>query len=62
MAQNFKLNLNHEVIMRLVKTYYKLFPKQVTIRSYKLAAVSTRKENKTPPTVNVALVNALICL
>jgi len=33
LAQNFKLNLNHEVVMRLVKTYYKLFPKQVTLRS-----------------------------
>jgi hypothetical protein len=40
-AQNIKLNLNHEVIMRIVKTYYRLFPKQVTLRSEKFSI--TRK-------------------
>lgn len=62
LVQNFKLNLNHEVIMRLLKTYYKLFPKQITLRMRRLEAPTKASSKTAPPLVNISVVNALIGL
>lgn len=47
--------MNHDVVMRILKTYYRLFPKQVTRRSSKF--VVKAQEEKAPPKVEVIIEN-----
>jgi hypothetical protein len=58
--ENLKFNFSDDLIRRLLKTYYRLFPKQVTIRTEKLAV--KKKEVRVPLLIQITLKDILVGL